>query len=257
MLGHNRSMLVAALDTTTRLGSVAIVRDQRVLAAAEGDGTRPHAERLPGSVTGILADLGLRLADVEAFAVVVGPGSFTGLRIGLSSIQGMAFATGRPVVGVSAFDAFATACFLDHPEIGPGPIAIWLDAQRQEVFTAVLRAAGEGAAAGEGPVALAVVDPPAVATAAATLARWKGEEWCPALTYAGEGARVYRGVIVEDAGHGAKFFDKAFPLAPAVGLIAELRAQTGKGVPPHALRPLYIRRPDAELARERARSQRP
>ena len=102
-------MLVLALDTTTRGGSVAVARDGRVLDLLEGDAARPHAERLPGDLVTSLERAGASLADVDVFAVAVGPGSFTGLRIGIAAIQGCAFAAGRPVVGVSALEALALA----------------------------------------------------------------------------------------------------------------------------------------------------
>ena len=102
-------MLVLALDTTTRGGSVAVARDARVLDLLEGDPARPHAERVPADLVTSLERAGASLADVDVFAVAVGPGSFTGLRIGIAAIQGCAFAAGRPVVGVSALEALALA----------------------------------------------------------------------------------------------------------------------------------------------------
>ncbi len=100
-------MRVLALDTTTRAGSVALVDDERVVDERSGDAPRPHAERLPGEIIALLAAHGVAVADVDLFAVASGPGSFTGLRIGIATIQGLAFVRQRPVVAVSALEALA------------------------------------------------------------------------------------------------------------------------------------------------------
>src|SRR4029077_9156984 len=96
-------MRVMALDTTGRAGSVALVEDGRIVREQEGDATHTHGERLPGE----LAALGVPFSAVDVFAVAIGPGSFTGLRIGLASIQGLALVSRRRVVGVSALEAHA------------------------------------------------------------------------------------------------------------------------------------------------------
>src|SRR5215510_14691479 len=100
-------MRVLALDTTTRGGSVAIVDDDRVIGEQGGDQARTHAERLPGEILAIAAAHQAPLDSVDVFAVASGPGSFTGLRIGIATVQGLAFAAGKPLIGVSSFDALA------------------------------------------------------------------------------------------------------------------------------------------------------
>src|SRR5205085_12612527 len=101
-------MRVLALDTTTAAGSVAIVDDQRVLVERTGDPTRSHAEQLPAEILIALDTAGLTMADVDLFGVASGPGLFTGLRIGIATIQGLAFVNRRQVVAVSALTALAT-----------------------------------------------------------------------------------------------------------------------------------------------------
>ena len=104
-------MLILALDTTTRTSSCAVARDGVVLREQAGDGSRPQAERLPGDLMALLEHERLALAEIDAFAVATGPGSFTGLRIGIATMQGLAFATGKPLIGVSGFDALAHVVF--------------------------------------------------------------------------------------------------------------------------------------------------
>lgn len=250
--GAQSDVLVAALDTTTRLGSLAIVRDQRVLATRVGDGTRPHATRLPADLLGLLGEQGLTVSDVDVFGVAVGPGSFTGLRIGLATIQGLAFASGKPVVGVSAFEAVAAAVWADQPDLADAPLAIWLDAQRHEVFAAVLRMVGTRDA-GARPE-LEYVDDPSVATPSAVLERWRGEAWWGNVTLAGDGALAYRNILSECLGTVLRVIAPTPLLAPAVGWLAEQRAGAGEALPPHAVKPIYVRRSDVELARDRRRA---
>src|SRR5687768_4095576 len=134
-LSLSTAMLVLALDTTTRTGSCALARDGRVLREEASDAERGHAERLPGDLASLLEHAGVELREVDAFAVATGPGSFTGLRIGIATMQGLAVAMGKPLIGVSAFDALATMAGESTPH--GGRIATWIDAWRGEVYAAL------------------------------------------------------------------------------------------------------------------------
>src|SRR3954449_13290020 len=127
-------MRVLALDTTTRAGSVAVVDQGQVLVERTGDAARTHAERLPAEVTDALTAARLTLADIDLFAVASGPGSFTGLRIGIATIQGFAFVTRKPVVAVSALDALAHAGSTSTGS--SGLVGVWINAHRGDVFSA-------------------------------------------------------------------------------------------------------------------------
>jgi tRNA threonylcarbamoyladenosine biosynthesis protein TsaB len=240
-------MLVLALDTTTRAGSVAVAKDGRVLDLLAGDPGRPHAERVPADLVRSLGRAGATLSDVDVFAVAIGPGSFTGLRIGIAAIQGCAFASGRPVVGVSALEALALASSAAGRSGTDRRLGVWMDAQRQEVFSALY------AVGGHGPEArLETLEGPAVGDPAATAARWHqllGGAWCPV---AGDGAVRYSRLLSDAAGARVAVIEPP-PLAATIALVAEQRARAGESTLPHAIRPLYVRRPDAELARDRRR----
>src|SRR5262245_14865579 len=106
-------MRVLALDTTARAGSVALVEDRRVIAAREGDPDRSHGERLPTELLRLLDEARAPLPTVDVFAVAAGPGSFTGLRIGIATMQGLAFVGRRPLVAVSALEALGHAASHD------------------------------------------------------------------------------------------------------------------------------------------------
>ena len=104
-------MWLLALETTTREGSVALLRDDDVVAARPGDPALSHAERLPADFAAVLAVAGLAPSAIDLFAVATGPGGFTGLRIGLAAVQGLALSLDRPVAGVASLPALAWAAF--------------------------------------------------------------------------------------------------------------------------------------------------
>lgn len=232
-------MLVLALDTTTRAGSVAIVEDDRVLTEQAGDPSRSQAERLPGDLLRALEAAGRPLSAVDLFVVAAGPGSFTGLRIGIASIQGMALATGRQVVAISALEVLAQ---IAAAELQPGSIVgAWMDAHRREVFSALYRVDPGPAFSAH---RLEEIDPASVGDPARTLRRWADASRLPDVVI-GDGAVLY------DAGSAR--------VLPAPLLAAGL-AHTGRArvqangesaaLHPAAVHPLYVRRPDVEVARE-------
>jgi tRNA threonylcarbamoyladenosine biosynthesis protein TsaB len=229
-------MRVLALDTTTRGGSVAFVDREQVLVR-RGDDTRSHAERLPGDLLTILAEVGRTLADVDLFAITSGPGSFTGLRIGIATIQGLAFVTGKPVAAVSALEALGHVA---AETCAAGTIVgAWMDAFRGEVFSALYRVSAEPAP----HLRLEQIEEPTAADPAATRDRWRGS--LPAIV-AGDGAIVYRAMLEPSVQVLA-----APALAGIIGQIGASRAAAGLVTDPAAIRPLYVRRPDAVVARER------
>src|SRR5579864_442606 len=128
-------MRVLALDTTTRAGSAALVVEEepdgeaRVADERPGDPSRSHAERLPSELSVLLDAHGLSWRDIDLFAVASGPGSFTGLRVGIATLQGLALVARRPIVGVPALVAMA--------HLAGRRIGAWMDAHRREVFAAL------------------------------------------------------------------------------------------------------------------------
>jgi len=237
-------MVILALDTTSRPGSTALWRDGAVVGWQAGDPALTHAERLPSDLVDLLLAHGLDLGHVNVFAVAAGPGSFTGLRVGIATVQGLAFAHDRLVVAVSTLDALA----LLGREASTTPlVAAWVDARRHEVFSALYCPGAEGETE--------VLDEPAVAAPLAVLERWQPLVRGRRLRFIGDGAVAYRDLIVDRFGADADIVDPPPPLAPAIARIAASRAAQGLAVPPHAIRPVYIRRPDAELARDRRLSE--
>jgi tRNA threonylcarbamoyladenosine biosynthesis protein TsaB len=237
-------MRVLALDTTSAGGSIALVDEADVLAEQRGDPSRSHAERLPGDIVALLASRGASMASVDLFAVATGPGSFTGLRIGIATMQGLAFVTNRRLVGVSALEALAQIAVADA-EVA-AIVGVWIDAHRREVFSALYKVmdapAFEAARVDE-------LEPPAVGDPAATLQRWTHLVSMEGATFIGDGAAVYADVIRRALGDASAAILDPPALAGAVGRIAAARARRGETVTPSGIRPLYVRRPDAEIAR--------
>jgi tRNA threonylcarbamoyladenosine biosynthesis protein TsaB len=227
-------MLILSLDTTTRAGGCALLRDDRVLQEYTGDASRDQAERLPGDLTALLEREGIALDAIDAFAVATGPGSFTGLRVGIATMQGLAMATGKPLIGISAFDALAMLASAEK-------IATWIDAWRGEVFAAVYE---NGRLLGA----------PVVAPPDLLLEQLEGQ---PTL-FTGDGAAVFESRIRAILGEAARF---TTPIAPALaGAVATLAGQAfwrGDRPLPHAIRPIYVRRSDAEIAADRTRLRSP
>jgi tRNA threonylcarbamoyladenosine biosynthesis protein TsaB len=224
-------MLVLALDTTTRGGSAAILRNAVVIAERVGDPERTHGERLPTELIRVLDEAGVRIDDVDLFAVAAGPGSFTGLRVGIATAQGLAMARGRRVVPVSTLDALARAGTNAHR-----PIAAWMDAQREEIFAALYAPDGRD-------VLIAAQS----ARPGDVLDAW-GAAGVHEAVFVGDGAVRYRDVILSRTGEGATIV----PPPPLAGLIGQIAAaDPSRAVLPHAVVPIYVRKSDAELARAR------
>lgn len=232
-------MLILALDTTSRAGSVAVVDDDRVMAVVHGDPERTHGERLPGEIDSALRSAGRSAKDLDLLAVASGPGAFTGLRIGLAAVQGLAMVLRIPAVGVSALDALAEAA-LETASPAPDVIATWMDAARGEVFAAryiVVNDAWTEAAEG---ASVAAPDAAVDAMPPGQLVR---------ASFIGDGAVRYREVLMRVSSGAARILDAPAALAPLVARIGRGRALSGQAGPPHALQPLYVRRADAELAK--------
>ena len=220
-------MLCLTLDTTTPGGSCAVALDGAVIRELSGDPARPHDARLPGDLMRLLDEAHIDLSTIDVYAVATGPGSFTGLRIGIATMQGLAFAAGKPLIGISGFDALARTVH------GAPAVATWVDAWRGEVFAARYERDIE-------------VDPPSVEKPDAVLARITA----PTL-FVGDAVPVYADVIQRQCGDRALIAEPAAP--PLAGTIAQLateQVRAGHRPRPDDIRPLYIRRPDAERARD-------
>jgi tRNA threonylcarbamoyladenosine biosynthesis protein TsaB len=225
-------MVVLAVETVTPLGSLALSRDG-VITAERGEGAAPHAVRLPRTLEGWLERHGLHLSDVDRLAVVTGPGSFTGVRIGMACVQGLAATRAWRVSPVPTLDALLDGWREHHGQHTPVTVISCLDGMRGEVFTAVDR--------WDGTASTRLDEPTVHQPHADWLAQWPG----PAVVI-GSGALKYADVW--RAG-GASVSDEAEPLAASAARLAA--RPDWPQVAPDGLQAVYVRRPDVELARDR------
>lgn len=239
-----RTLIILALDTTTRGGSVAVTDDDRVLALLHGDESRTHGERLPGEIARALEQAAVTRERIDLLAVATGPGAFTGLRIGLAAIQGLAMTLARPVIGVSALDALVEqaedrSAHLDRE--APDLIVPWMDAQRGDVFATLIDRRSHS-----------VVETPAAANPQSLLESWRAHLANRSALFIGDA--VLRDVtLIDREGEGRWFVRTPAALAPQIAIIGRRRAERGEAGPPHRLEPIYVRRPDAEIERDNRR----
>lgn len=127
-------MLVLGLDSATQVAGVALIDGNRLVAELFFNTRKNHSQRLLPLIAALLREAGFKLADLDGLAVALGPGSFTGLRIGLATVKGLAHAAQKPVAGIPTLDGLAWNAW----EV-PGLVCPVLYARRQEVYTALYR----------------------------------------------------------------------------------------------------------------------
>ena len=130
-------MLILALDSTALVGSVALCENNHLLAECTLNTGNTHSETLLPTVEFVLKSCGVTVDDIDLFACTVGPGSFTGVRIGAATIKGMAFGKGKPCVGVSTLEALAT-----NARAFEGIICPCMNARREQVYNALFESKG-------------------------------------------------------------------------------------------------------------------
>ena len=223
-------MKVLAVDTATQSCGVALSEKDRLLAEMLLVSRETHSIHLMGMVRDVLARTKVSLAEVDAFAVTLGPGSFTGLRIGISTIKGLAAAMGKPLAGISTLEALAW----QYPSTGT-PVAALMDARRREVYAARFRfEAGE------------LIRETADQVGAPMEAVQGISEPC---LFAGSGALLYRQIILQALGDKAFFVPAAqnYVRPSSVAVLGYQRLSRGTVTPLDKIVPIYIRKSDAEM----------
>ena len=125
-------MKILGIDTTAKTATAAIVEDGRLIAITVLNTPNTHSVTLLPMIDGLLKSAGLTLNDIDVFSCSVGPGSFTGVRIGTSAIKGLAYANGKPCVGVSSLEALAMNVTAED-----GIICPVMDARRGQLYNAL------------------------------------------------------------------------------------------------------------------------
>lgn len=228
-------MKILALETSAKAVSAAITEDGKVLASGYQDTGLTHSRTLMPIVEHLFQNTGLAVSQIDAVAVAAGPGSFTGIRIGVSAAKGLAFAADKPAVGVSTLAAMArNVAFAD------GLVICAMDARRSQIYNALFAAEGG---------ALTRLTPDR-AIALEELAEELRSDPRP-KTVVGDGGRLCA-EFLEKAGIACRLAPPHLVMqnAASVALEAESMAAAGHLVTAQELSPVYLRPPQAERLRK-------
>jgi tRNA threonylcarbamoyladenosine biosynthesis protein TsaB len=232
-------VLVLALDTSSPSGSLAVLRDEKVIGVVSSSTAEVYSSRMFRELEFLLGELALKMDQIELFAVAAGPGSFTGLRVGLAAVKGWAEVYGKPIAAVSALEAVAV-----QARSSAGLIVPVLDARRGQVYFGIYRRMAAGAGS---PLALDGEE--YVMTPAeffeAVHSRTSGAEFAivtpvPEL-FANESLQS------QIAAMKTSIETASAVLAPFIGQLGFQRARRGDLADPLTLDANYVRRTDAEL----------
>ena len=223
-------MLILAVDTTTPGGSVALLEDETLLGEANVESPATHSARLFRSIDFLLGALGKDIKDVDAFAVAAGPGSFTGIRIGVGAVKSLAFASGKPVAPVSTLLALASKLAAE----GAPLVCPLLDAKKEEIYAGLFEAGERG---------LVELIPQGAYDPEAFFARLPAQGL---IAFAGSGLAAYKAKLLPHVGARARFPERSPFIAAEIGRIGAGLIRAGKGIDAAALEPLYFRRSQAE-----------
>ncbi len=225
------SMKILAVDTSTSSGSVALIDGLKPIAELSLESAQTHNRRLLKTVDSLLENVGWSLNEVDGLAVTLGPGSFTGIRIGISTMKTLAWALDKPYVGIPTLDALAAPL-----QFVSMPVCTMLDARRKEVYVAFYQPDGFGAC---NRVSSYQVLPPA---------KVLEQVQVPTL-FCGDGWLQYQGYFLNELGELAVGLGTPYHLVRAsfVADLARRKFEQGLADDPMTSTPIYVRPSEAEL----------
>ncbi len=224
-------MKILAADTSTMSGSLALIEDESVVAEWTIKSAATHNRRLLRAIDFLIAEAGWTLDDIDGFAVAGGPGSFTGLRIGMTTMKVLAWTAGKLYAAVPSLDALAfPLCFSEHP------VCTILDARKKEVYCALYQPDRKGNLKTAMP--WAVLSPAALADRIDRQVIFCGDAW-----------PLYKSQIKRKLGSLAIGAPPFFHVirASSVGELARRRFAKGQSDDPATSAPIYIRSSEAEI----------
>ncbi|MGC9195552.1 MAG: tRNA (adenosine(37)-N6)-threonylcarbamoyltransferase complex dimerization subunit type 1 TsaB [Syntrophobacteraceae bacterium] len=228
-------MKILAADTSTMSGSIALLDEGNLIAERTLSSAKTHTRRLLTSIDELLAEAGLELESIEGFATAAGPGSFTGLRIGMTTIKVLAWTLGKAYASVLTLDALAFPfCF------SPYPVCALLDARKDEVYFALYRPDGHGAL---------VPEIPCSALSPSKLAQTLAQRAPEPTVFCGEGFTRYSNILKESLGERVIEPPGFFHIirAASVGELARRKFAGGRRDDPRSSAPFYLRPSEAEI----------
>jgi len=228
-----RSVNILLLDTSTNVFSLALATDKTVIAEFSGDAGPAASAKIPGHMQTLLNEAHCAIDGIDAFAVTIGPGGFTGVRVGIALVKGLAFATGKPVIPLSSLELLAL-----NARGSAIPVCTLFDARRGEVYSALYRF-DDG---------MEQIRPEMANNPAELFEQLEGDILC-----IGDGAVRYRELISARLGARVRFAPEQLniPKAAAGAALALNRFKSGHTVTPAELAPCYLRLPEAELNKKR------
>lgn len=227
-------MIILAIDTSTNVASCAVMDDERLLGESMVNDSVTHSQKLLPLISETLDRCKIDIEEIDLFAVANGPGSFTGLRIGVSTINGLAQAMDKPVIGISSLEALAHNVSTSEKLIVP-----LLDARRDRSFTGIYRSD-----LGENHMET-ILEPDVLEMSDILEILDKKQE---DLIFIGNGMDIYREQIIDILGERAYFTPGNLNIARAssVALIARQRAKKGQTQSYFELVPDYLRETQAQ-----------
>ena len=220
-------MIVLAVHSTSPSLGIAVAEDGRILGEKTFAPGREHLERLAPAIRDLIGEFGITPREIDGLGVAKGPGSFSGIRVGMATVKGMALALEKPVVGISSLEILAWQTLRD----GATGAAV-VDAKRGEIYAAIYERQGEQVRLTHGPLLISGDELKSLVSQSA-----QPVVLCCADTLAEELARSIPRLVTSPA---------SVSPAAACSLIAWERLRSGSADDPHGLAPFYVRRSDAE-----------
>lgn len=224
-------MNILAVDTSANVAAAALVSGGKLLAESMLNNKTTHSEKLMPMIDFVLKNSGMDITDIDLFAVANGPGSFTGLRIGVSTVKGLAHAVNKPIVGISTLAGLAYNLFETDGLISP-----IMDARRFQVYNAVYK--------WEKGVFREIAPPRAIALDDC-IKEFENEK---KVYFLGDGVPVHKEAIKEKMGDRAVFVpeNNLNQRASSLAVLAEKKAALSEKDDYNSLMPFYLRKPQAE-----------
>jgi len=223
-------MRILAVDTTTFSGSVALLDNTKLISEVDHESTFTHSERLLGSIHFLLQTNNLEIKDIDGFAVAAGPGSFTGIRIGLSTVKSFSYASSKPIAPVSSLKSLAWK--LRHPQ--GCLICPIIDAKKGEIYTALFESKEAG---------LHEIIPQGAYVPDYFFSLLPSHR---IIYFIGNGVQVFKDKIIAYFKDKARFSTRSLFIAYEVGLLGYEELEKKRGVSSQELEPLYFRESQAE-----------
>lgn len=227
-------MNILAIDTSTFSLSVAVSTEQKVLGEFATNLKKNHSIRLMPLISDLLAEVELAPTDLSAIVVAQGPGSYTGVRIGVATAKSMAWSLGIPLIGISSLEVIAW-----NGMHFPGLIVPLFDARRGQVYTAVYRSGEDG---------IEVVEEERIVLLENALQAWRELPGEPPMLFLGDDVALHRERIVEQLGSRAIFAPVSYSLPRAAHLVEAGRRAwaAGRTEDVAAFTPVYLQLAEAE-----------